>query len=274
LTATAVLLLAQEGELRLDDPVSAYLTGLPMWAHDVTVDNLVDNLVHHTSGLPDYVDLLMEQGFEPDDPTTQAQAVQAIAITAELQFAPGSRFRYSGSDYLLLAEIVHVVTGMPLPQVLQQRVFEPLELDMTMDPSAQLPDKAVSYRRDLSATYEAVDWAWAQVGDGGVQATPSELVRWADNFRTGELGGSSLQYAQLADAPRTSLSGGRFEAQRYGAGFYIGEEGGLFDVGEWEGFTTALEITPDRRVAAAVACNSDWLVPSATASILILIWSS
>jgi CubicO group peptidase (beta-lactamase class C family) len=56
LTATAVLLLAEEGELRLDDPVSAYLDGLPDWAEDITVDNLV----HHTSGLPDYVDLLLE----------------------------------------------------------------------------------------------------------------------------------------------------------------------------------------------------------------------
>ncbi|HEX2361273.1 MAG TPA: serine hydrolase domain-containing protein [Jiangellaceae bacterium] len=271
LTAAVVLLLAQEDELRLDDPVSAYLDGLPSWADAITVDNLV----HHTTGLPDYVDLLMEQGYEPDDATTQAQAVQAIAAIAELQFAPGSRFRNSGSDYLLLAKIVHAVTGMPLPRVLEQRVFEPLELDMTMDPSAQLPDKAASYRRDLGATYEAIDWAWEQVGDGGVQAAPSELVRWADNFRTGELGGSRLQYAQLADAPRTSLSvSERFEAERYGAGFYIGEEGGLFDVGEWEGFTTALEITADRRVAAAVACNSDWLVPSATATILTLIWSS
>ena len=271
LTATAVLLLAEEGDLRLDDPVSAYLDGLPDWADDITVDNLV----HHTSGLPDYVDLLLEGGFEPDDTTTQTQAVQAIAATTELQFAPESRFRYSSSDYLLLAEIVHVVTGMPLPQILEQRVFEPLELDMTMDPSAQLPDKAVSYRRDLGSSYEAIDWAWEQVGDGGVQTTPSELVRWADNFRTGQLGGSTLQYAQLANAPRTSLSvSERFEAERYGAGFYIGIDGGLFDLGEWEGFTTALEITPDRRVAAAVACNSDWLVPSATATILTLIWSS
>jgi CubicO group peptidase (beta-lactamase class C family) len=70
LTATAVLLLADEGELRLDDPVSAYVDGLPAWADDVTVTNLI----HHTSGLPDYVDLLTDQGFEPQDPTTQAQA--------------------------------------------------------------------------------------------------------------------------------------------------------------------------------------------------------
>jgi hypothetical protein len=92
-----------------------------------------------TSGLPDYVELLMDQGFERHDATTQEQAVRALSIRADLQFASGSRFRYSGSDYLLLAEIVYAATGSTLPLILTQRVFEPLELDMTMDPSGHLP---------------------------------------------------------------------------------------------------------------------------------------
>jgi CubicO group peptidase (beta-lactamase class C family) len=269
-TATTVLLLAIEGELRLEDPVSAYLDGRPAWAAQVTIDDLV----HHTSGLPDYVDLLLDRGHQPEDVTTQGQAMEAVAAVAEPRFEPGSAFRYSSTDYLLLAEIVHVVTGTPLPQVLAERVFEPLDLEMTMDPVASFPGKAVSYRRTVGG-FEPVDWAWEQVGDGGIQTTPSELVRWADNYRTGRLGGSALRYAQLAGAARTSLSvSERLEIERYGAGFFIGIDGGLSDLGQWEGYTTALEITPDRRVAAAVACNNDWLVPSATATILTVIWSS
>jgi CubicO group peptidase (beta-lactamase class C family) len=231
-------------------------------------------LVHHTSGLPDYVDLLLDRGHQPEDVTTQMQAMDAVANVDEPRFEPGSTFRYSRTDYLLLAEIVHVATGSPMPQILEQRVFEPLDLKMTMDPSANIPAKAVSYPRTVGG-YEPVDWAWEQVGDGGIQTTPSELVRWTDNYRIGRLGGSVLRYAQLAGATKTSLSvSGRLDIERYGAGFFIGIDGGLFDLGEWEGFTTALEITPDRRVAAAVACNSDWLVPSATATILTVIWSS
>jgi CubicO group peptidase (beta-lactamase class C family) len=269
-TATAVLLLVDEGRLRLEDPVAKYLSGLPSWADDVTIDHLI----HHTSGLPDYVDLLQEQGVQLEDAVSQADALEAVASVTELRANPGFMFQLSGSNYLLLAEIVHTVTGSTLPQVLADEVFAPLELDMVMDSSADIPEKAVSYREAVGSGFEEVDWAWEQVGDGGIQTTPSELVRWADNYRTGRLGGSTLQYARLAGATRTSLStSSRYEAQLYGAGIFIGIDGGLFDVGQWEGFTTALEITPDRRVAAVVACNSRWLVPSATATILTLIWS-
>ena len=269
-TATAVLLLVDDGLLRLADPVSRYLGDLPNWADEVTIDHLI----HHTSGLPDYVDLLLERGVRPDDAVSQAAALEAIANVTELRFDPGSVFQLSGSNYLLLAEIVHAVTGSTLPQVLADEVFAPLELDMVMDSSAQIPAKAVSYREAVGSSYEEVDWTWEQVGDGGIQTTPSELVRWADNYRTGQLGGSTLQYARLAGAARTTVSiSSRNDAQLYGAGFFIGTDGGLFDLGKWEGFTTALQITPDRRVAAAVACNSQWLVPLATATILTLIWS-
>jgi CubicO group peptidase (beta-lactamase class C family) len=269
-TATVVLLLVNDGQLRLEDPVSKYLIGWPAWADDISLDHLI----HHTSGLPDVLYLLQERGFQPQDGVTQQDALDAVAHVAELRFDPGLKYQHSGSDYLLLAEIVQAVTGSTLPRVLADRVFAPLELDMVMEPSAQLPDKAVSYERAIGDGYEEVDWAWHQVGDGGIQATPSDLVRWADNYRTGRLGGSTLQYARLAGAQRTSLSvSSRYETELYGAGIFIGIDGGLFDLGEWEGFTTALEITPDRRVAAAVACNSEWLVPSATATILTLIWS-
>jgi CubicO group peptidase (beta-lactamase class C family) len=270
-TATAVLLLVGDGLLQLEDPVSRYLSGLPRWADDVTIDHLI----HHTSGLPDYVDLLQESGVRPEDAVGQADALEAVAGVTELQFSPGLMFQSSGSNYLVLAEIVRAVTGKTLPRVLADEVFAPLGLDMVMDSTGRIPEKAVSYREAVGSSFEEVDWAWEQVGDGGIQTTPTELVRWADNYRTGRLGGSTLQYARLAGAARTSLSlpNAYSEAQLYGAGIFIGIDGGLFDLGKWEGFTTALEITPDRRVAAAVACNSLWLVPSATATILTLIWS-
>jgi CubicO group peptidase (beta-lactamase class C family) len=122
-TATTVLLLAADGKLRLEDPVSAYLGRLAPWADDVTIDHLI----HHTSGLRDYVDLLQTLGYRPSDPTTHAQAMRAVAGAGSLLFSPGFMCRYSSSDYLLLAEIVRAVTGSPLPDFLTRRIFDPLD---------------------------------------------------------------------------------------------------------------------------------------------------
>jgi CubicO group peptidase (beta-lactamase class C family) len=133
--------------------VSAYLDGMPDWAADVTIDDLI----HHTSGVPDVVDRLLGMGFEPQDAVTQEAAFEAVrGGISELWFRPGFMFRHSSSDYLLLAEIVSTITGSTLPQVLSERVFEPLDLDMAMDPAGQSGDKAVSYRKAVEGGYEEV----------------------------------------------------------------------------------------------------------------------
>ncbi len=90
-TATAVLLLAEAGKLGLDDALSQYVPGLPAWAATVTVAQLM----HHTSGIPDYTGLLQDEGYKDSDRTTQAQALQALAAVPELGFTPGARFEYS-----------------------------------------------------------------------------------------------------------------------------------------------------------------------------------
>jgi CubicO group peptidase (beta-lactamase class C family) len=88
---------------------------------------------------------------------------------------------------------VRSVSGMPLPRFLQERIFEPVGLTMTMDPTADIPDKATGYAdaRDGRGP-QAADWRWEQIGGTGIQATPSDLVRWADNYRTGKVGGRRL----------------------------------------------------------------------------------
>ncbi len=178
-TATAILLLAQEGKLALENPLSDHVAGLPAWAGTVTVGQLM----HHTSGIPDYGDLLSDAGHEESDRTTQGQAIGALAGVPTLEFQPGTRFEYSNSNYLLLAEVVRRVSGEPLPQFLREEIFRPLGLAMVVDPVGALPNKAVSYEKASQEKgrggYEVADSGWEQVGDGAVQTTPSQLVRWA-----------------------------------------------------------------------------------------------
>ena len=251
-TATAVLLLEQDGVLTLADPASRWLPGLPAWAQQVTLDHLV----HHTSGIPDYVDDLEAAGVRATDRTTQEQAVAAVAAHAELPRPPGA-FAYSRSDYLLLAEVVRAVSGQPLADFLAERVFGPLDLAMAVDPAAADPDvtgpsSARGHLRDTATgPWRVAGSRLQRVGDGGLRATPSELVRWADEYRTGRLGGEELLAARLADPAPVN---GTLD---HGAGVFVTRGGALEHTGGWAGFASAFRVSADRHTALAVSCNGD-----------------
>lgn len=259
-TASAALLLAQAGRLTLDDPLSLHAPELAAWARSVTVGQLM----HQTSGIPDYVGLLEAQGFQTRDRTTEEEALRALGDVTALEFEPGSRFEYSNSNYLLLGEIVHRVSQQPLAQFLAERFFRPLGLSMVVEPTGSIPGKAVGYDKSGNATQSG----WEQVGDGGIQTTPSQLVGWADNYRTGRVGGPTLMRDQLAGAVPTE-TGGR---DRYGAGIYVLADGTLDHDGSWGGFVTAFRVSKDRSTSLAISCNTDNQDPEALADALMKLW--
>ena len=262
-TATTALLLVEAGKLALNDPLSQHVPDLAAWAGTVTVAQLM----HHTSGIPDYTGLLQAQGYQYRDRTTQDQALHALAGVSELEFAPGSKFEYSNSNYLLLGEIVHRVSGRPLPQHLDAAIFRPLGLSMVLDPVGHVPGKAVSYAK-ANGQYQVADSPWEQLGDGGIQTTPSQLVRWADNYRTGAVGGKRLLDDQLAGAVETEAGG----ADRYGAGIFLMANGTLDHDGAWAGFVTEFRISADRTKSLAISCNTDKQDVAALADALAKLW--
>jgi CubicO group peptidase (beta-lactamase class C family) len=266
-TATATLLLVETGKLTLSDPVSQYVPDLPAWAARVTIVEMM----HHTSGIPDYVGLLQDQGYQYSDRTTETDALQALAGATELTFNPGTRYEYSNSNYLLLGEVVHRVSGQPLPDFLSTQIFQPLGLTMVLDPVGRIPAKALSYTKSgkrNQGEYQVADSPWEQVGDGGIQTTPTQLVRWGDNYRTGKVGGQTLLDAQLAGAVETEPGGG----DRYGAGIIALANGTLDHDGAWAGFLTAFRVSSDRRSTLAISCNVDKQDPEAMADSLERIW--
>ena len=101
-TATAILLLAERGEVDLDVPLSTYLPDLPAWASQTTVAQLI----HHQSGIPDYIELLVERGFTVTESSpTIADALAAFSDVRDLLFAPGARWEYSNSNYFLSSQL-------------------------------------------------------------------------------------------------------------------------------------------------------------------------
>jgi CubicO group peptidase (beta-lactamase class C family) len=209
--------------------------------------------MHHVSGIPDYVAQRANSGIPWTEPRTKADTLAEITAVEALGFAPGDRFEYSNSNYFLLGEVVRAVTGKPIEDVVTERIFEPLGLDMRFDPAGWSPDStdpssARGYVRNLpEERWDPGGTRWETNGDAGIQTTPSELVRWGDNYRTGEVGGAELLDAVLADAGTAG----------YGAGVFELEDGGLGHQGGAPGYLSDFFVSADRRVTVAVSCNAD-----------------
>ncbi len=259
-TATAILLLEADGLIDRHMTVSEVLDGMPPWADEVKISDLI----HHTSGIPDYIDMLLGDGYAMSDRTTQADAVEAVRAVSDLEFEPGSVWSYSNSNYVLLAEIAEAISGESLPTFLAERVFGPLELDMVMDPVGDVAGKAVSYRA-VGDRWEAQFSGWEQVGDGAIQATPSDLVRWASQYWDPTLGGPSVL------AARSEGAVDRGDGLLYGAGI-VRDGDQLRHNGEWLEFGSALVILPDQHAAAAVTCNRKGPDPFEFAESMLDIW--
>ena len=242
-TATSVLMLQREGRLSLSDPVGAYVPGLPAWAKTITLDALM----HHTSQIPDYWTKLGEWGYGFTTPATQADAVRAIAAVSRLD--EGTGYRYSNSNYILLAEVIGAVTGMPYEQYLTSTIFAPLELDIVIDPVLQAPDIAVGYDENVQPTRNA----WAFYGAFGSFTTPTELARWGDQYRDG---GGFVTNDFVVGAVDSGTPGEASEGRVYAAGMNINPDGSLRHDGRLGGFISTIKISPNRETTVVVMCNA------------------
>jgi CubicO group peptidase (beta-lactamase class C family) len=255
-TATAILLLVQRGKVDLDATLAMYLPGVAPWASAVTVRQMM----HHQSGIPDYIDLLGQKGFETTGRSTDADALTALAETTALNSAPGSTFEYSNSNYFLLGQVVLKVAGIDLGRFLAKEVFTPLSLAMRMDPRTPIASKATSYQGS-GADRIVADSAWEQLGDGGIQTTSVELVKWASQYWAPTIGGPAINTLRLDQAASSAELGGR-----YGAGILETNPDGVGRVlshsGGWGGFVTFFAVVPDRKLAVSGTCSSPETVES------------
>ncbi len=252
-TATAILLLQRDGLLSLSDPVSRYISGLPRWADEVTLDSLM----HHTARLPDYWIELDREGIGFTDAADQA--ITLAAITRERDRESGEGYFYSNSHYVLLATVVEVVSGQSLPDFLQARVFAPLDLNMVLAPTLLAPDIATSYEVDLSIQ----QGAWTAYGHTGIITTPSALALWGDEYRDGEIVGDDFATGAISDG----------DGARYGAGIYLNDDGTLSHSGRWGGYLSNFRVSVDRETVMAVACNGRGANRGALADALWHIWA-
>ena len=246
-TAAAILLLAQRHRLNVDDTLADHLDGFPAWAQTVTLNQMI----HHTSGIPDFYGIFDAKGYWRTDHVTQQIIVDELRAVPALEYTPGNHFEYSNSNYVLLAEVVAKVSGVDFPTFLRRQIFDPLNLNMVVDAINPIPGRAINYDMDTGVLRANDNERWEPIGEGALQTTPSELVKWADNYRRPRVGGPQLVAAQLGDTVEIFPGG-----PRYGAGLFVGADGRFGHGGDWLGFQTGFWVSADQTRSATVSCNS------------------
>lgn len=252
-TAFAVLLLAQEGKLSLDDSVRRYIPQLGSYADVVTLRHLL----HHVGGLRDYVGLLRLDGHSYSETTTRDDALRVLSRQTAANAPPGIEYDYSNTGYFLLSVIVERVSGLSFAQFSKERIFDALGMRNTriIDhyPSG-LTQLARGYLRK-GTDYLEDGTLWEQVGDGQVHTTVADLARWADNLLNGRVGGRAL-ITRMRE-PYHLAAG---QVVQYGTGLGLGTYRGVQTLrhgGDWAGFHSYLLVFPEQRFAVSTLCN--WL---------------
>jgi CubicO group peptidase (beta-lactamase class C family) len=203
-TALCMLLAAERGELRLDDPLVRWLPELPVWAQ--TVD--LTHLLWHTAGLPEYLDLVVAAGRSPDDVLTQERILEWIAEVPDLAFPPGAQCVYSNTGYWLLALVLGRATGTSLRAFAHRHVFEPLGMLSSCfhdDRLEVIPNLAEGYAASDAGSCGRWRTCFEQVGDGGLVTSLRDLARWESALLAGLAPWSSL--ASRAAQPRLVAGG-------------------------------------------------------------------
>jgi CubicO group peptidase (beta-lactamase class C family) len=251
-TAAAILLLAEDGKLRLDDKVSAYLPGLTR-ADEISIRQLLS----HTSGYQDYwpQDYVMPLMKAP----VTAERILDLWARKPLDYEPGTKWQYSNTGFVVAGAIVQKVSGISPFAFLQARVFRPLGMKSAWDSDQTnlTESDAVGYVRYAlgplrPAPKEGAGWMFAA---GELAMTAEDLGRWCISV----LDQSVLKPDSYAEMSReTRLANG--VGTRYGLGIGVASENGrrvLKHDGEVSGFTAGSAIYPEDRVAVVVLTNQD-----------------
>jgi CubicO group peptidase (beta-lactamase class C family) len=209
-TAFAIHLLAQDGQLSLDDEVRKFVPELRVEGPPITIRHLL----HHTSGLRDQLNLLALAGLRLDDVITESAVLSLLWQQRQLNFEPGTEVLYSNSGYTLLALIVRRVSGQTLDEFAQRRIFRPLGMKSTHfhdDYGVPVKGRAYSYRR-MRDGWRYVALSYSTVGPTSLFTTVEDLALWDANFAEAKVGGAAVAALQmpgrLADGKETTVASG------------------------------------------------------------------
>ncbi len=263
--ALSIALLAEQGKHAFDDDIRAYLPEIPEYDRTITIRHLI----HHTSGLRDYLQLGFLAGRSYLDSMSEEEVLALIARQDELNFSPGDQYLYSNSGYFLLAEIVKRVSGQTLREFAQDHILGPLGMADSHfhdDNTRVVPRRADGYFRRDDGGWGVMTMRFALVGSGGLYTTVEDLFRWDQNFYHNTLG-EGTQALIDTTLTRGLLTSG--DTLSYAFALGVGSYRGLKTVahsGSLGGYRADLKRFPEQRFATAILCNVANVNPGALAN--------
>ena len=255
--ATAVMMLVEEGKVRLDDKLSKYLTGTPAAWKDVTLLSLLT----HTSGIADYTDSKYTKAgglINLRGDYTEEQLYQKL-VQLPLNFEAGTKWKYSNTGYVLLGFVIHKVTGEFYGDFLQQRIFRPLGMSATriISEADIVPNRASGYEL-VKGEIKNQEWVSATLNttaDGALYTNIVDLGKWDAALYTEKLlkrGSFERMWTPV------KLKDGK--TYPYGFGWFLNEVNGhrlIEHDGSWQGFTMNISRYVDDKLTVIVMTNLD-----------------
>jgi CubicO group peptidase (beta-lactamase class C family) len=263
-TATCIMLLAHDGKLHYDDHLTDFFPEFPAYGKPITVRNLLN----HTSGLPDYEDILMKQ--YPDTPEEKipqildAGVLKLLEQQTSAKFPAGSKWEYSNSGYAILAMIIEKVSGESFGQFLHNRIFAPLQMTNTLAYEKSRNDVP---NRGYGHTKKGERWQQtdqsptsAVLGDGGIYSSIDDLAKWDRALREHTLLSEAEMQPALTPVQPTGGSAklGQGSDVRYGFGWFLASYQGhkrMSHDGETIGFRTTIQRFPEDNLTVIVLAN-------------------
>jgi CubicO group peptidase (beta-lactamase class C family) len=248
-TATAVMMLVEEGKVRLDDPLRKYFQDAPNRWDSVTVRELLS----HTAGFGDY-----PKDFDFRKDWTEDELLKLVE-GIPLAYLPGTKWEYSNLGYLTLGILIHRVTGEFYGDFLEQRIFEPLAMHSTriISEADIVPNRAAGYRL-VKGELKNQEWVAPMINttaDGSLYFSTLDLAKWDGALYTEKL----LKRSTLDEMwTIQKLKDGQPNKGHYGFGWFIYERDGhrlIHHDGAWQGFQTAIDRYIDDQLTVVALSN-------------------
>lgn len=253
-TALLALIAEDEGKISLEDEISQYLPELNHLPYKITIKQLAN----HSHGLPNYSDFSQMINFGLNAPLNNEQIVQVILRINTMNFKPGTQYQYGNTGFILLAEILKRVYDKPFPEIIKEKLFEPLSMTQsaTIDnPNAIIKNKAIAYTKHKYKYEEYMDRQMS-CGSSNIHTTLNDLVKWVVNFQEPKVG----TQAQINRLTTKTISFSKDSDLGYGLGLISETSEGIntvFHGGGTAGYRAYIMHVPKQNLSIVTLGNQD-----------------